>query len=186
MITFLFKIFFKIKGFKITEPIPAHIKKCVVIAAPHTSNWDFVYAIAAINLFGLKLNYLIKKELFRWPLKSYLLKTGGIAIERKKSNNFVENTIQLFNQRENLILVIPPKGTRSSVSKWKSGFYHIALGADVPLFLGYIDYKKKTAGFGKSVKLTGDKPTDLKIIRDFYSDKTAKHPEKFSLESIDF
>jgi 1-acyl-sn-glycerol-3-phosphate acyltransferase len=186
LITYLFTLFFKLKGFRTTETIPSHIKKCVVIAAPHTSNWDFVYAIAAINLFGIKLNYLIKKELFKWPLSIYLNKTGGIAVERSKSNNFVENTIKLFNERENIILVIPPEGTRAKVTKWKSGFYHIAIGANVPLFLGYIDYKEKTAGFGSEVKLTGNKELDIKMIKEFYQSKNAKYPEKFSIESIDF
>lgn len=186
MLTLLFKLIFKLKGYKIAETIPPHVKKCVVIAAPHTSNWDFVYAIAAINMFGLKLNYLIKKELFKWPLKNYLLKTGGIPVERSKRNNFVENTIELFSKRERTILIIPPEGTRGSVTKWKSGFYHIALGANVPIYMGYIDYKNKVVGFGKELKLTGNKEIDKKAIKEFYSTKTAKYPSKFSIDSIEF
>jgi len=186
LITYLFKLFFKLKGWQIAETIPNNIKKCVVVAAPHTSNWDFVYALAAIDLFGLKLNYLIKKELFKWPLKSYLYKTGGIPVERSKSNNFVENTIKLFNSRDKIILVIPPEGTRSKVTKWKSGFYHIAVGANVPLYLGYLDYDKKLAGFGKAIFLTGNKEKDIQTIKDFYSGKTAKFPDKFSIDNINF
>ena len=186
MITSIFKIIFNYKGFKIQETIPADIRKCVVIAAPHTSNWDFVYAIATVSILKMKFKYFIKSELFKWPLKNYLISTGGIAVERKSKNNFVEQCIEKFKEYDDFILVVPPEGTRSKVNKWKSGFYHIALGAKVPLFLGYIDYKKRTIGFGKMINLTGDKATDIAAIKSFYKDKTGKYPEKFSIDSIDF
>ena len=186
MLTSIFKIAFRLKGFSIKETIPADIKKCVVIAAPHTSNWDFVYAIAMISILKTKFNYFIKSELFKWPLKNYLIKTGGIAVDRKSNNNFVDQCVSHFEKNERFVLVVPPEGTRSKVKKWKSGFYHIALGAKVPLFLGYIDYEKRTIGFGKMMMLSGDKEKDIAEIRKFYSNVHAKYPDKFTIDSINF
>jgi 1-acyl-sn-glycerol-3-phosphate acyltransferase len=182
----LFKLWFKIKGWKTGEAIPAHIKKCVVIAAPHTSNWDFVYSLATAQLLGVKVHYLAKKELFRFPLRGLLLQTGGIPVTRTTSNNLVASIITLFNEKEELKLMIPAEGTRKRVDKWKSGFYHVALGAGVPVFMGYLDYKEKIAGYGPELTLTGDKAKDAATIRNFYSDKTAKYPELFNLDAIRF
>ena len=186
MLTSIFKLLFRLRGFKIQETIPEDVKKCVVIAAPHTSNWDFVYAIAMINIIETKFNYFIKSELFKWPLKKYLIKTGGIAVDRKSNHNFVDQCISHFKTRDRFVLVVPPEGTRSKVKKWKSGFYHIALGANVPLFLGYIDYEKRTIGFGKMLTLSGDKEKDIQEIRNFYQNIQGKYPDKFSAASIDF
>lgn len=102
--------------------MPADMKHCIVIAAPHTCNWDFVYGIVSVNLFNVKLNYLAKKELFVWPIKS-IFDQRGIPVERKGSHNLVESMVELFNKNERLILAIPPEGTRKRVKKWKSGFY---------------------------------------------------------------
>lgn len=184
MITRLFVIWFKLKGWKVGESIPSDIRKAVVIAAPHTSNWDFIYALATFRLLGLKVNYLIKKELFRFPLKRLLLNTGGIPVERSKSHNLVEDIIQRFNNAERLYLLIPAEGTRKKVSRWKSGFYHAAQGADVPIMLGYLDYENKVAGFGKPFHLTGDKASDMAVIREYYKDIKGMHPENFDPEAI--
>jgi 1-acyl-sn-glycerol-3-phosphate acyltransferase len=182
----LFAWWFRLKGWKTGEPIPAHIKKCVVIAAPHTSNWDFVYSLATAQIMGLKVGYLAKKELFRFPLRGLLLRTGGIPVIRSHNTNLVTTIIELFNEKEELKLMIPAEGTRKRVQKWKSGFYHVALGAGVPVFMGYLDYKNKKAGYGPQLILSGDKKKDAAIIREFYSDKTAKHPELFNLDAIRF
>jgi 1-acyl-sn-glycerol-3-phosphate acyltransferase len=182
----LFTLWFKLKGWKTGEAIPAHIKKCVVIAAPHTSNWDFVYSLATAQLLGVKVHYLAKKELFRFPLRGLLLGTGGIPVTRNRSNNLVDSIITLFKEKEELKLMIPAEGTRKRVDKWKSGFYHVALGAGVPVFMGYLDYKAKVAGYGPELTLSGDKVKDAATIRSFYSDKTAKYPELFNLDAIRF
>lgn len=182
----MFAWWFKLKGWKTGEPIPSHIKKCVVIAAPHTSNWDFVYSLATAYLLNVKVGYLAKKELFRFPLKGLLLKTGGIPIVRKEHRNMVDTIIDLYNNSDELRLMVPAEGTRKRVDKWKSGFYHIALGAGVPVFMGYVDYKNKKAGFGPQLQLSGDKVKDAETIRHFYEDKTAKYPELFNLDAIRF
>ena len=182
----LFAFWFKLKGWKTGESIPAGIKKCVVIAAPHTSNWDFVYSLAAGHILGIQVRYLAKKELFRFPLKGMLLRTGGISVVRDRNNKLVSSIIKLFEEKEDLKLMIPAEGTRKRVEKWKSGFYHVALGAGVPVFMGYLDYKNKIAGYGPQLMLSGDKAKDAAIIKDFYSDKTARYPELFNLDAIRF
>lgn len=184
MVLLLLKLIYRLKGWKTGSPLPPEIKRCIVIAAPHTSNWDFVYGIVSISIFKLKINYLAKKELFVWPIKNIFLKSGGIPVERKTKHNVVESMIELFKTKERLILAIPPEGTRKRVNKWKSGFYHIALAANVPVVLGYIDYKKREAGFGPALYMTGDKAKDAKSIRDFYQGVQAKYPEHFNLDAI--
>ncbi len=188
MITTLFVWFFKRKGWKITgKGIPAEIKKAVIIAMPHTSNWDFVFAMAAVRLFNIKLNYLAKKELFRWPIKNLFLNTGGIPVERKKKNTrMVDMMISKFKELDRLILVIPPEGTRKRVEKIKSGFYHVALTAGVPVYMAYLDYEKKTAGFSEPFFPTGNKQADAAVVKEFFRDKKGKFPELFNLEAIKF
>lgn len=184
MITKLFAWWFRWKGWKVVGPMPAGVQKAVVVAAPHTSNWDFVYALATFRILGLKVNYLAKKELFRFPLRFILEGTGGIPVERKKSQNLVDAMVQMFRDNESLYLLAAAEGTRKKVTKWKSGFYHVAMGAGVPVLLGYLDYKNKRAGFGPAIYLTGNKQQDMARIREFYSRIEGKHPECFDPEAI--
>ncbi|HRH63003.1 MAG TPA: 1-acyl-sn-glycerol-3-phosphate acyltransferase [Bacteroidia bacterium] len=184
MVLFLFKLYYRLKGWKIGTPLPSDLKKCIVLAAPHTSNWDFVYGIVSVHLFKLKINYLAKRELFVWPIKNIFLQSGGIPVERKGHHHLVENMIELIKSRDSIILAIPPEGTRKAVKKWKTGFYHMAIGANVPVVLGYIDYKTRTAGFGPALFMSGDKEKDAKLIRSFYEKIQAKYPENFNLDAI--
>jgi 1-acyl-sn-glycerol-3-phosphate acyltransferase len=184
MITRLFVWWFKVKGWKIDNSIPPGVRKAVVIAAPHTSNWDFVYALATFRLLDIKVRYLIKQEVYRFPLKRLIDATGGIPVKRNSNTKLVNTFIQELNNAEDLFLMIPAEGTRSLVKKWKSGFYHAAMGANVPVLLGYLDFEKKTAGFGKVVNITGDRNKDMQIIREFYKNIKGKHPEKFDPESV--
>jgi 1-acyl-sn-glycerol-3-phosphate acyltransferase len=186
MITKLFIWWFNYKGWNITQTIPAHIQKCVVVAAPHTSNWDFVYAVAAWSKMGLQLNYFIKKEVFWWPLSVLFKKTGGIPIDRKAKQNRVEAMVAAFNNRQQLIIAVSGEGTRKKVAYWKSGFYRIAQQANVPIVFGYLDYKHKQAGFSEPFFTTNNIEADLEKIRLFYADKTGKNPDGFSVEGIRF
>jgi 1-acyl-sn-glycerol-3-phosphate acyltransferase len=174
------------KGWKVGGTIPSGIKKCVVIAAPHTSNWDFVYALATYRILNLPINYLAKKELFEFPLTSLLKATGGIPVIRSKSQNLVETIVEKFNESEHLYLMIPAEGTRKWVEKWKSGFYYAAAGANVPILMGYLDYKNKEAGFGPVLYPSGDIEKDLNLIKDFYRTKTGKNHELFNIEAVRF
>lgn len=164
--------------------LPEGYKKCVVIAAPHTSNWDFLYSLAVFFKLKLPVRYLAKKELFRWPIKSTLVNFGGIPVQRKLNTNMVDTMIEMFENTNELMLLIPAEGTRSKVTKWKTGFYNVALGANVPILLGYLDYKNKIAGFGPLLHMTGDKQKDANSIKDFYRNIQGKYPENFDVEGL--
>jgi 1-acyl-sn-glycerol-3-phosphate acyltransferase len=129
---------------------------------------------------------LIKKELYFWPFSSFLNKTGAIPVDRKSSHNLVDEMVARFRTAPNMILMLSPEGTRKAVDYWKSGFYHIALGAGVPIYFGYLDYATKTAGFGPAFYPTGNMEEDLKVMRDFYKDKVGKNPAQFNLQGIRF
>jgi 1-acyl-sn-glycerol-3-phosphate acyltransferase len=175
---------FKWKGWKMDVQLPDNYDRCVVIAAPHTSNWDFLYSLAVFFHYKLPVKYLAKKELFRWPLKGIMEKTGGLPVYRNSKNKLVDEMIQLFKDNEKLMLAIPAEGTRSRVKKWKTGFYHVALGANVPILLGYLDYKNKMAGFGPLIHLSGDPIKDANQIKDFYRTIEGKYPEKFNIDAL--
>lgn len=166
------------------ETIPPDVRKAVVLAAPHTSNWDFVFALATFRILKLKVNYLAKKELFKFPLKYLLKGTGGIPVVRSRSQNLVDSMINMFRENDNLYLLAAAEGTRKKVTKWKSGFYHVALGAGVPVMLGYLDYRNKVAGFGPVIHLSGDKEKDMAVIREFYRHIEGRNPEKFDPEAV--
>lgn len=152
--------------------------KFILAGAPHTSNWDLPFALFIALVLGIKINWMGKNTLFRWPLNGFFKWLGGIPVDRSKSTNTVDQSIQQFHQHKDLILTIAPAGTRKSVKKWKTGFYYIAVGADVPIVLGFLDYKRKMGGIGPTIYPAGDIETDMKIIRSFYDGVTGKHPEK--------
>ena len=179
----LAQLVLKIAGWKVVGGYPANTPKSVMIAAPHTSNWDLLYARAAFFIMGVPVRYTIKKEVMVGPLGWFLKKLGAIAIDRKrkvsgKQMTYVENMVQMLKERDELVIMITPEGTRSYAKRWKSGFYHIALEAGVPIILGYLDYKKKHAGIGPVFHPTGDYEKDLEEIQSFYRGVTAKYPEK--------
>ena len=152
-------------------------KKFVAILAPHTSNWDLLFIMGVIFALGLKFNWFGKNEAFRWPIGGIFKKLGGIPIERSTSKNMVQQTVELIGSREQVIVGIAPEGTRSTTKYWKTGFYHIAHQAAVPLVLAYLDYDRKLGGLGPLMETTGDIEEDLKEIRGYYAGVTAKHPE---------
>jgi 1-acyl-sn-glycerol-3-phosphate acyltransferase len=155
-----------------TAPMP---RKFVVIAAPHTSNWDFLYFIGATDGLNLDLSFMGKKTLFRWPFAQMMRDMGGIPVDRSKSTNAVDAMIAEFGRRDEFMLTIAPEGTRSRVGEWKTGFYNIAIGAKVPIVCGMIDYAKKTVGLGPALWPSGDYDADMLIIKSFYSACTPKH-----------
>ena len=172
------KFIFFIGGWTVIGSVPKEIKKAVMIAAPHTSNWDFLWARLAFFILGLRLRYTIKKELFFFPLGPILKALGGIPIDRSKKSNMVDFMIDQYQQYDDLILMITPEGTRSYSPEWKKGFYYISNGANVPILLGYLDYAKKHAGIGPVFQTTGDVQKDIKEIQSFYRGITPKYPEK--------
>lgn len=174
-------LYLRLIGWKTASKLDPSIRKCVLVAAPHTSNYDYPIALATLYAAGMRVNFLAKKSLFNFPLGIMMRASGGIPVDRSKHHNMVDAMIHKFQESKELILMIPAEGTRSYVKEWKSGFYHTAMGAGVPIVLGYLDYGKKIAGFGDLFYPTGDYQKDLIAIQNFYKKFTAKHPEKSSL-----
>lgn len=168
-------------GWKLDVVLPNQ-PKMVVIAAPHTSNWDFVFGLAAILALQIRLHWFGKHTIFRKPFKGLLVKLGGIPIDRTASVGVVEQTTQQFQQKPQLLIGLAPEGTRSLAPKWKSGFYQIANAAQVPILVAYLDYQRKVIGLGPLVQPTGDYKADLARIQAFYRGIRPRHPEKFSAE----
>jgi 1-acyl-sn-glycerol-3-phosphate acyltransferase len=154
-------------------------ERYVLIAAPHTTNWDFPYLLAFAEHFGLTISWLGKASLFRPPLGPIMRALGGIPIERSRSENRVAEMARLFTEREALGLVVPAEATRSRAEYWKSGFYYIAMAADVPVVLSYLDYQRRRGGFGPAFVPSGDVARDMDTVRAFYADKKGKYPEAF-------
>ena len=176
-IRWICKVYLKIAGWEIEGELP-QAPKMVLIFAPHTSNWDGFYMIPAALAFGLRPNFLGKKELFWGPLGPFMRWLGGIPVDRKVKMDLVTQMAEAIEARDQVVLGIAPEGTRSRKDYWKSGFYHIALKAGVPLSFGYLDYQRKCAGFDKGIELSGDVDKDLALIRQFFAKIPAKYPEK--------
>lgn len=151
----------------------------VLIAAPHTSNWDFLYLIAFAEYFEIPLSFMAKHTLFRPPLGWLMRGFGGIPVRRHKRENLVTTLARLFEEHTHLGLAVPAEGTRAHVDYWKSGFYHIACAAKVPIVMSFLDYERKIGGFGPGFMPTDDLIADMDQIRAFYGDKKGKYPELF-------
>jgi 1-acyl-sn-glycerol-3-phosphate acyltransferase len=160
------------------------VDKLVVIAAPHTSNWDFPILVGLAFGLGAKASWLGKHSLFRWPFGFLSRWMGGIPVYRSASHNLVAQSVEKFRNSEKLILAVPPEGTRGKVTHWKTGFYYIALGAGTPIAMGFIDYKRKVVGVGPTLYPTGDIEADMEIIRNFYINVTAKYPEHACIPAL--
>jgi 1-acyl-sn-glycerol-3-phosphate acyltransferase len=161
---------------ELAVPMPA---KCVLVGAPHTTNWDFPLAIFGMAAMGIRFNWVGKHTLFRWPFGFIMRALGGIPLDRRSGGaRFAIKAFELFDDRDSFILAIAPEGTRHRVEYWKAGFYKIALKCSIPIALGYVDYRKKIVGIGKIFVPSGDSSSDFVILKEFYSDKIGKHPEK--------
>jgi 1-acyl-sn-glycerol-3-phosphate acyltransferase len=164
-------------GWKAIGEIPEP-RRFIIIAAPHTSNWDFVYFIGLTQTLGITPHFMGKTALFRWPMRNFMLDMGGVPVDRKSGGNYVQAMIDEFAKRDEFMLTIAPEGTRGSVRKWKTGFYHIAMGANVPLVVGMMDYGKNTGGLGPAIWPTGDYEADMVKVAKAYASVTPKHPAK--------
>ncbi len=175
------KAILKLMGWKIVGPFP-DIPKAVVIAAPHTSNWDFIIGIAAKFELQLEVHWLGKHTLFRKPFGSFFRRLGGIPVQRNSSHGIVEETVAAFRNQEQFLLGLSPEGTRKKVERWKTGFYRIAQGARVPIVPVAFDYSKKSIVIGKPLHPSESIETDFETFRDFYSGAEGKIPQNFSKE----
>lgn len=154
-------------GWKLETQVP-DIDRCVVLATPHTSNWDGVLLLVIAGLIDHPLAWMIKDDWLRGPMGTVLRKLGAVGIDRRKHTNVVQAMIDELARHDALWVVIPPEGTRKRAEHWKSGFYHIARGAGVPLVPAYLDYARRRAGFGEPIELTGDVHADMNRVRAFY------------------
>jgi len=175
--------FLKVFGWRLEGRLP-DVDKLVVIAAPHTSNWDLPVLLSLAFALRAKACWLGKHSLFRRPFGFLFRWMGGIPVYRSASQNMVAQSVEMFRKSEKLILTIPPEGTRSKVSHWKTGFYYIALGAEIPIAMAFIDYKRKASGVGPTLYPTGNIEADMEVIRNFYATVTAKYPDKASLPAL--
>lgn len=173
---FLLRLF----GWKIDKHTPEGVDKCVVVMGPHTSNWDFIIGRLAFASYGVNGHYLIKKELFFFPLGWFLKSIGGIPVDRKGKGkmSMTDLAVSHFNSSEKMFMVFTPEGTRSYNPKWKKGFYYIAQKANVPIYIGYMDYEKKIGGFHSKFEPTGDVEKDIQYIKDILKQYKGRYPEK--------
>lgn len=155
-------------------------KKAVLIAAPHTSNWDFPFTLAVSYVLDLDFSWLGKHTLFEPPFGFIFRWLGGIPVDRRDRNNLVASVAQVLKENDELLLLIAPEGTRSRVGRWKTGFYYIALSAEVPIALGYLDFARKRGGILHVLHPTGDIEADMATIRQFYRSIEGKHPSRMS------
>ncbi len=154
--------------------------KAVIIAAPHTSNWDGFWALVYIISIDADIHFFAKHSLFWFPLSTLLRALGCIELDRERAGSAVQQAIDWFDKEDSFYFGLAPEGTRDLKPGWKSGFYRIARGANVPVYLGVLDYGKKRVGIGRRLDLSGDEEADLEVCRRFYADVEARRPEKMS------
>lgn len=151
--------------------------KGVIIVYPHTSNWDFVIGMLFKIGVGLPANWIGKTEMFPPPFTGLLKWLGGIPVDRRRAAGFIEALVDEFRSRDWMWVAIAPEGTRARTDHVKSGFHQIAVAADVPVALAYIDYATRTVAIDTYLRMTGDRDTDMARIREFYASKRGRHPE---------
>jgi len=153
-------------------------KRIVLVAAPHTSNWDLAYLLAITRALDVKVSWLGKHSMFWWPIGPILRALGGVPVRRDRPEKVVEQIVRVFDEAETLTLTITPEGTRSYTPYWKSGFYRIAKAAGVPIQLAYGDYARRRGGFGPTFTPSDDVRADMAKIRAFFAGVVARHPDQ--------
>lgn len=180
---------FNLTGWKFKNSIPEEIKSFVFIGAPHTSNYDFIPVMAISSKLKGNVRFVIKNQWLNFPWGALFRQVSAIGVDREKINSgAVKNTTDLisslFKELPDLVLMISPEGTRGPSPRWKSGFYHIARKANVPIVLGYADYQRKEAGLGKVI-FPSDHESDMRTIVDFYKNIRGKNPRNFVLPDME-
>jgi len=169
----------KLSGWKVVNVAPA-TGSYLIIAAPHTSNWDFPLGIVMAFHLRLRVYFIGKHTLFKGVIGPIMRWLGGIPLDRKASQNFVEASIETFNNNPNLVMAIAPEGTRTRVVRWKTGFYHMAKGAQIPIALAFFDFPTKTGGIGQMLEVSDNMDADMQIIANFYLPKAGKNPANYN------
>lgn len=170
----------KLAGWKVSGQLPANGRKCVMIAAPHTSNWDLPYTLMVAFALRLNIYWMGKEQIFKPPFRGLMMWLGGIPVRRESANNVVAASIESLQSADGPVqLVVPPEGTRSKARYWKTGFYYIAVGAQVPIVMAFMDYERKISGLGPVFEPTGDLEADMVTIKAFYAPFKGKNPDQF-------
>ena len=165
-------------GWKLEGARPEH-DRYVLIAVPHTSNWDFLLMLAFAAAFNIKVTWMAKHSLFFPPMGWIMRAMGGMPIVRHENRNVVDSMVEVFSTLPELVLVVPAEGTRQGTAHWESGFYHIARQAGVPIVPSFLDFGGKRGGFGPALVTSGDVRADMQYFRDFYQGMKGKFPDKF-------
>ena len=174
----------KLAGWEVHGQLPEHARKSVLIAAPHTSNWDLPMTIMVAFALRLRPRWMGKASIFRAPFGGIMRWLGGMAVDRSKVNNLVESSAQAIRDAADpLQLIVPPEGTRTKTRDWKTGFYHIARSAEVPIVMAFMDYSTKRSGLGPLFEPTGDVAADLAAIKAFYKPFKGKNADQFESEA---
>ena len=172
--------FLRLTGWTLDGKLPADSPKCVLIAAPHTSNWDLPYTLMVAFALRLNIHWMGKQQLFRWPFGPLMRWLGGIAVDRAQSTQLVAASAQALRDATGRVcLVVPPEGTRSKTRQWKTGFYWIAHQAGVPIVLAYMDYPRKLSGLGPVFRPTGNLDADMAEIKAWYAQFKGKNWQQF-------
>lgn len=168
-----------LRGWTFVGPRPSE-PKAIIVAAPHTSNWDFLIFLAVARHFKIDVGFLGKAALFKGPLGFLMRRWGGVPVDRSKPNALVDSVKDHYRSHDQALLVITPEGTRGKAKVWKSGFWRIADALDVPVVMGFVDGASKTTGFGPSLRINGDPQAWMEEARKFYADKMGLRPSKRS------
>ena len=175
--------FLRLTGWKLDGALPADSPKCVLIAAPHTSNWDLPYTLMVAFALRINVYWMGKASIFAWPFGGLMRWLGGIAVNRGQSNNLVSASAAALQAAEGAVaLIVPPEGTRSKTRYWKTGFYWIAHEAGVPIVMAYMDYTRKLSGLGPVFAPTGNIENDMLGIKRFYAQFKGRNWQQFDHE----
>lgn len=169
----------RLRGWRLAGGAPP-LAKYVVVLAPHTSNWDFPLAMLAASGYGIRLSWLGKHTIFRWPVAGFLRAMGGIPVHRERHDGMVGQVVESFAASDTLVIGMTPEGTRTATPHWKSGFYHMARHAGVPIVLASLDRSTRRITLGPVVIPTGNPAKDMEAVRAFYAGVRGIHPHKAS------
>jgi len=176
-------LYLKLAGWKVLGSLPPEAEKSVFIAAPHTSNWDLPNTLMVAFVLRLNIYWMGKASIFRFPFGSLMKWLGGIPVDRSKSNNLVAASAHAIEQAVGALqLIVPPEGTRAKTRYWKTGFYHIAMTAKVPIVMAYMDYTRKISGLGPIFHPTGDLEMDMVSIKAFYAPFRGRNAAQFQAD----
>jgi len=177
------KAYYRTTGWIVEGEISPDIKKCVIIGAPHSSNYDFGYARALFYILDRPIKYIVKEELLQTPLGWFFKATGALGVSRDKSQNMVAQMVELLESSDNLCILLSPEGSRHASGKWRTGFYYAAMQAKVPIVMMSLDYKKKVAHVGSSFRPTGDYQQDMEQVKEYYRNITPKNVLRINIDA---